>query len=79
MFITFLMVSILLIALSLLCVLLANFSLKKEDTIPEKEWLISPVVPEIMDQSISVGVADNLVYDTLINPEIRCPSNTLLN
>ena len=72
MLIIFLMVSILFIALSLLCVLLANFSFKEEDNIPEKNQLIQSVSTEECQKSvispvINPGiVADNLIYHTLI-------------
>ena len=62
MLIIFLMVSILFIALSILCVSLANFSLKeKEDT--EKDPLASRN-ERIKNQSISPVLADNLVCHT---------------
>jgi len=65
MLIIFLMVSILFIALSLFCVLLANFSLKEkeENNIPEKDRLPSQG-HRIKNQSISPVVADNLVCHT---------------
>jgi hypothetical protein len=59
MFTIFFMVSILLIAISLLCVAIANFSLKEKDNIPEKERLISH---GIKDQVINPVIADNLIY-----------------
>jgi len=67
MFITFLMVSILLIALSLLCASVANFSFKEDGSIPQKDRLISRrlISHGIKNQLISPGVGDNLVYHTV--------------
>lgn len=70
----FLMISILFIALSLLCVLLANFGLKdfglkmEGDNIPEKDHLIQSLSTKGRQKSvISPGiVADNLIYHTVI-------------
>jgi len=73
MLIIFFMVFILFIALSLLCVLLANssikdFSLKEEDNIPGKDRLIQSLSTKGRQESvINPGiVADNLIYHTVI-------------
>jgi hypothetical protein len=76
MLIIFLMVSILFIALSLLCVLLANFSLKEEDNVQEKEYLPSRS-KRIKDHSISPVLAACRRRNTGLDPHFGRQSGGL--